>query len=109
MAAGWSTVILVVGAAAGGYFVGDWVRQREAAEQQAELRKNAEAAVDRAVKAERRIGLLERRIATQRGSVEKDVAESGLADCPVPEPTSRVLDAMAEEAGRAGLPRAAVP
>lgn len=102
MAAGWSTVLLVAAAGAGGYVAGDWFRQQEVAKEQADLRKNAEAAVQRAVDAERRAAKLDARLKDQREHVQSDIARSELADCPVPESVSGVLDRMAKEASRAG-------
>lgn len=102
MAAGWSTVLLVAAAGAGGFVAGDWVRQKEVAKEQAELRKAAEAAVDRAVKAERKAASLDAKLKEQRTGVQNDIARSDLADCPVPESVSGVLDRMAKEASRAG-------
>ena len=102
MAAGWSTVLLVAAAGAGGYIAGDWVRQQEVTKEQVELRKAAEAAVDRAVKAERKAASLDQRLKEQRTRVQDDIAQSDLVDCPVPESVSGVLNQMAKEASRAG-------
>lgn len=96
MAAGWSTTLLCILSGAAGWIACDWQSSRQKLQSAEAVIERLSDSAEKVVSAERRITSAVSRSETSKKSVEKAVAESSLADCPVPSHIGKLLYHQAE-------------